>query len=624
MKSNLYDYPDFLEAIQNNELVYLFGAGISSALTDNKSCNWWKWIYNGTYYMKDQTIAAKLRKLMEDDSSTNNLISVVGEVLKATRSEGSYREWMQKTFEIGKVTNRELADTLKKILITQDILATTNYDLLLEQATGLKTISYEEPDLAFTMIDKRKSDCILHLHGVYDSVRGIDNIVADQIQYDAVLNDKGAQFIQNILGTRTLIFVGCGQTTEDGNISQFIKFASQYLRMDIPYYFLYKSDIVPVNMPENIKLISYGEEYSDLPLILEDMIQERLKAWTSRYRVVGRSIFNNTSKLPNSVMQYHYSQEAVPFCGRQTELDELHTFVKADEKFAWWTITGQAGAGKSRLGFELLRRIPICWFGFFLNDNTTISDINRFKPFTNTLIIIDYVSGRESLVAEYIRRFYEMFSSTDYKLRILLIERENRRQTGSWYSKLIQRFGRFDSIVNDEYSNRFLNIEDLDDVSVDQFIGCVCAINGLPNDSKRDSELKTAYGRKFEKLKYRPLYVQMFVEAWISNKFSYPRYDTYEDLLKYTLEREQEKWLLTLDGDQECCNSFIRLIVRANISGKMEISGIPDIYKEDWSRVEKFIKNHSFPGKQRQEEKVSIITAVCQNIGNELEMNRKK
>ena len=100
MKSNLYDYPDFLEAIQNNELVYLFGAGISSALTDNKSCNWWKWIYNGTYYMKDQTIAAKLRKLMEDDSSTNNLISVVGEVLKATRSEGSYREWMQKTFEI--------------------------------------------------------------------------------------------------------------------------------------------------------------------------------------------------------------------------------------------------------------------------------------------------------------------------------------------------------------------------------------------------------------------------------------------------------------------------------------------------------------------------------------------
>lgn len=175
--------------------------------------------------MKDSTFASNLRKSMDDDSSTDNLIKIVGEVLKTTKSEGSYQGWMQESFETARVTNKALADTLKKLLITQDVLATTNYDLLLEQATGLKTLSYEEPDQAFAMIDKRKSDSVLHLHGVYDSAHGIDNIVADQIQYDAVLNDKGAQFIQNILGTRTLIFVGCGQTTEDGNISQFIQFA---------------------------------------------------------------------------------------------------------------------------------------------------------------------------------------------------------------------------------------------------------------------------------------------------------------------------------------------------------------------------------------------------------------
>ena len=154
---------------------------------------------------------------------------------------------------------------------------------------------------------------------------------------------------------------------------------------------------------------------------------------------------------------------------------------------------------------------------------------------------------------------------------------------------------------------------------MDSFIGCVCAINGLTADSKRDNELRIAYGRKFEKLKFRPLYVQMFVEAWINNNFSYPRYDTYEDLLQYTLEREQEKWLLTLDGDQDCCNSFIRLIVRANISGKITIRNIPDIYKDDWQKVEGFIKNHSFPGKQRQEAKISVITEVCQNMGDESE-----
>ena len=43
------------------------------------------------------------------------------------------------------------------------------------------------------------------LDGGYDSAHGIDNIVADQDQYDAVMDNAGAQFIQHILSTRTLV-----------------------------------------------------------------------------------------------------------------------------------------------------------------------------------------------------------------------------------------------------------------------------------------------------------------------------------------------------------------------------------------------------------------------------------
>ena len=49
--------------------------------------------------MKDSTAAANLRKSMDDDSSTDNLIKIVGEVLKTTKSEGSYLEWMKESFE---------------------------------------------------------------------------------------------------------------------------------------------------------------------------------------------------------------------------------------------------------------------------------------------------------------------------------------------------------------------------------------------------------------------------------------------------------------------------------------------------------------------------------------------
>lgn len=613
MKSTIANYPEFLSAVRNNKIVYLFGAGISSSLSNNHACSWWQWIFTGINYIQDKVLAKTLMESMNLDGSTDNLVRVVGEVIRATKAEGVYDDWMRNSIESAHVENITLAETLKKLLITQDVFATTNYDLLLEEATGLKAISYLEPDKAFEMVDKRISTAVIHLHGVYDSVKGIDSIVADEIQYHSVLNDKGAQFIQNILGTRTLIFVGCGQTTEDVNISQFIQFAKKYLRIDVPYYFLYKNDNIPVGMPDNIKLIPYGGEYSDLPLFLEDIAQERLKYINTKNKIVGRTIYDEVSTTKASLLQYHYSQESIPFCGRVEELKALDSFIANNTKFAWWTISGQAGSGKSRLAYEFLHRVSTGWYGFFLDDHATISDINSFKPFTNTLIVIDYVSGRESLVARYVSELNKLFDSSPYKLRILLIERDNNKKVGSWYSRFIHHFGKYDDVVNSEFANDFLNLEDLDIDSVEQFIGFVCKSNGLDINADRDKQLRIAYGNKFEKLRFRPLYVQLFVEAWITNDCTLPQYDSYEDLLAYSLEREQEKWLAAFDEDQACCNSFFRLVIRANISGKLLISDLPDIYKEDWEKVDKFIKEHSFPGKQRQEERISLISSVCQN-----------
>ena len=47
--------------------------------------------------------------------------------------------------------------------------------------------------------------------------------------------------------------------------------------MNQEYYFLYREGENPVGMPSNIKLISYGNEYSDLPDFLEDMAELRIK-----------------------------------------------------------------------------------------------------------------------------------------------------------------------------------------------------------------------------------------------------------------------------------------------------------------------------------------------------------
>lgn len=615
MKSDIRSFPTFINSLKSDALVYLFGTGISASLT-GKSYSWWKWIVDGIHCMKNSALAVAYEDALNKDSSAANMIDIVGKVLTATKADGTYAVWMNTAFESNSITNFPLSGTLKKLLITQDVIATTNYDLLLEQATGLSTLSYEEPDVAFSMLDRHISTHVLHIHGVYDSVNGRDNIVADEAQYDLVMADQGAQFIQGILGTRTIIFVGCGKTTEDANITRLIQFANEHLKMNQTYFFLYNARNPVDGLPDNFVPIPYGDEYSDLPGFLEDMVQIRIKSRIESNSIIGRTAQETVPETVDSLAKYHYLQRAIPFCGRKQQMNDLQAFVNVEQDFAWWSVTGQAGAGKSRLALEFLAGLPAGWFGFFVNDKIRQKDLESFVPFSNTVIVVDYVAGRERTVAEVMQRCMAVFRESPYRLRILLLERDNSRRNGSWYSTLLQHFGKYEAedYKNLEYRGESLNLGDLDEADVEAFIGEACKRVGLEEDSERNRELRIAYGQKFEHLQYRPLFVQMFVEAWVENGFAIPRYDNFEDILRQILQREQERWLASVEGDQAVCNSFIRLLLRANISGRMDIREIPEYYKEDWNRVERFISDNSFPGMQRRERRQSLINGGCQDI----------
>lgn len=616
MKTDLKSFTSFHNAICNDDLVFMFGTGISSALTGERY-SWYKWIADGIGGLKDSTIAAQLKSELDADTSADNLVSVVGKVIKTAKADGSYSAWMHQSLETAEITDTALAQTLQKLTLNNDVFATTNYDLLLEQAVGLKSISYEQPEAAFEMLRSGQSNSVLHIHGIYDSAHNIDNIVADQDQYDAVLNDKGAQFIQNILGTRTLIFIGCGKTTEDVNIRQFVEFARKHLKMDRTYYFLYNSTSPIDGLPDNIQLIPYGDAYSDLPEFLEDVAVERIRHRITGNRLIGRTAFDDQPASHDSILKYHFSRRTIPFCGREDELAKLAEFVKADDPFQWWAVTGQAGAGKSRLAYELIRQLLPFWYGFFANDHALQMDAENYIPFCNTVVVIDYVAGRERQTAELIQGLQRSFAKTNYKLRILLLERENNRKTGSWYAMLLQRCGRADAetLKSAEYRDAFLNLEDLDRTSVEKFISLVCASEGLSEDAVRDAELYEIYWKKFERLQFRPLYLQLFIESWIANGCETPKYDNHTDLLEDLLKREQEKWLCSVDGDQAVCNACVRLLVRASIA-PIQIGNIPELYKSDWKTLSNYIASHSFIGKQKNELQDTLINALCQNIDN--------
>lgn len=614
MKKSIIDYPEFCDALRNNEIVFLFGTGISSSLT-GKLYSWYKWIVDGIDRLKDLEIAQTLKEKLQKDSSTDNMIFVVGEVIRQAKDDGVYDDWMKNSFEKNQIANEELVRTLKKITAINDVIATTNYDLLLENATGLRSVSYEQPDQAFFMLDQKRADTVIHIHGIYDSNHNIDSIIASKSQYERVLNDKGAQFIQHILGTRTLIFVGCGKTTEDVNVSQFVEFAKKYLKLERPYFFLFNEKSPIIGLPDNISPVPYGDEYNDLPAFLEDMIQERIRAKIGTSNLIGRTIYTNHSTDIYGLAEYHYTNEYLKFCGRKKELGQLKAFLEQDTETMWWAITGQAGSGKSRLAYELMKKVPAGYFAFFLNPSANLEDVKRFKPFSDTLVIVDYVLGNESHIANIINGLLEKFKDgNSYKLRLLLLERENLTISGSWFNNLEQSFHYGDRIrfrnaeyrVNPSTAHDFLYINDLDDDAVLELIDLICVKAGLPTDTYRAQKLKNLYERKYEQLRFRPLFLQIFVQAWIENGQVDIDYHGYNGLLDAVLEKEKEHFLNFLGQSKKCVASLINLLVRASIV-PIHISSIPTQYILYWQEIEQYVKQGSLPGIERLERIKSVV-----------------
>lgn len=625
--NHIDNYPNFKSILEGrDQIVYLFGTGISAALTGERY-SWGKWINDGIALLKTnpstETAGTALESQLNASSSAANMIALAGDVIKATKSAGLYDNWMHSSFESNSITNKELSKTLHQLTIPNDLIATTDYDDLLEQSTGLNRLTYADPAEAFTMLEAGNNNSVLHIHGAYDSSIGLDNIIAGQEQYDGILSDKGAQFIQNILATKSIIFVGCGKTSEDANIAQFMQFAKRCLKLDRPYFFVCRDGEDPDGLPANTAVITYGSDYSDLTPFLKEIADTRLTAFLLNNPIIGRNAYISEPSDHYGLAEYHFMQENIPFCGRENELKALKQFLNNKEQNLWWIIGGQAGSGKSRLALELLKELNNSdWFGFFLNKQATSEDINSFRPFKNTLIIIDYVAGREQQIAAAIIGLYHVFDKhKDFKLRILFIEREEKVGLDSWIDAVEEGLDKSDAakFSDNEYisssgSREPLYLLDMDDASVEKLIGCICLKHGLPDDVLRNKDLREDYHAKFEMLHYRPLFVELYVKAWIDNDCVNPRYDTFKDLLKVVLKREQERWLQLCNSDINVCNAWIGLVVLASCIGSANVKDLEGEYRSDWETIQTFIKSHTFPGDQRKESLQALIVSMCQSV----------
>jgi hypothetical protein len=116
--------------------------------------------------------------------------AMITERLKA-RSEGTYRGWLETTIGILQLQDATL---LQQIANLPGLVATLNYDHLLDEATGRRAITWQDANAVQEAL-RAPREAILHLHGEY---RKPESVVLGVESYQKVKTTRTARRLCNV------------------------------------------------------------------------------------------------------------------------------------------------------------------------------------------------------------------------------------------------------------------------------------------------------------------------------------------------------------------------------------------------------------------------------------------
>ena len=156
-----------------------------------------------------------LREIRSDD--LDNLLSAATKVSSKLGAPegGEYGRWLRETVGSLRAKNREVIEALHRLDIQ---LATTNYDGLIEEVTGLAPVTWMEGAKVERVI-RGEDRGVLHLHGYWEKP---ESVILGIRSYEQVMSDAHAQNVLRALQTmKTLLFVGFGTGLKDPNFGRF-------------------------------------------------------------------------------------------------------------------------------------------------------------------------------------------------------------------------------------------------------------------------------------------------------------------------------------------------------------------------------------------------------------------
>lgn len=305
---------DLIAAIEdkNEKVVFICGSGIALGATGNKpEMGWGGLLRNGLRYAKEyMSMDAELVEQYEELLNTGGLDDWINVAENVEQKLGRrFGEWLKRVF--GSVTIEDPTVLYELMQFTENlgcVIATTNYDDLLERTTRYRPITCKDPIGKTTEILKGNDKGILHLHGYWDVP---ESVVLGLRSYERVKKDEKAQLVLKIMSTMTtMVFVGSGSGLEDPNIGAFLEWAAadDMFKDSKPRIYVLacaeeSEEIYETYPPDkyHIDVINYGEKYDKLGSFLKSLSSANITTNSRTGERIQSTVGHKDSQLFDSI-----------------------------------------------------------------------------------------------------------------------------------------------------------------------------------------------------------------------------------------------------------------------------------------------------------------------------------
>jgi tetratricopeptide (TPR) repeat protein len=270
---------DLRKEIAKGRVLAIVGAGVSIGATKNApTASWTGLLENGVdrCVVVAQPLPKDWAERVLAEIHSGDMDDLLSAAEKISRKlgfpkGGKYRTWLRETVGTLRAEDRSVLEALRDLGIP---LATTNYDGLLEEVTGLPAVTWREGAKVERVI-RGDEKAILHLHGYWDEP---GSVILGISSYQEILGNAHAQNALKSLRTiNTFIFIGCGEGLADSNFGALLQWTREvFAKTEYPHYRLCrKSEVRPLRKQhpkgEPIVVLPYGPDHSDLAPFLQSL-----------------------------------------------------------------------------------------------------------------------------------------------------------------------------------------------------------------------------------------------------------------------------------------------------------------------------------------------------------------